>query len=167
MLIPINVLTRLSKDVELRYSPSGAAIARLSFVNSRKYKPQSGEEREDVCFIDGVAFGKTAEIINQYCKKGDTLFIQGLLKQDTWTTDEGKNMSKHSINIEAIDLDLDGRTHKELIMLKEQVMRSELPYNNKLFLIEKIESYLGIRNTKEDILEAIKAGAADIDDIGE
>ena len=103
MLIPINALTRLSKDVELRYSPSGAAIARLSFVNSRKYKTQSGEEREDVCFIDGVAFGKTAEIINQYCKKGDRLFIQGLLKQDTWTTDEGKNMSKHSINIEAIE----------------------------------------------------------------
>lgn len=103
MLIPISALTRLSKDVELRYSPSGAAIARLSFVNSRKYKTQSGEEREDVCFIDGVAFGKTAEIINQYCKKGDRLFIQGLLKQDTWTTDEGKNMSKHSINIEAIE----------------------------------------------------------------
>ena len=103
MLIPINALTRLSKDVELRYSPSGAAIARLSFVNSRKYKTQSGEEREDVCFIEGVAFGKTAEIINQYCKKGDRLFVQGLLKQDTWTTDEGKNMSKHSINIEAIE----------------------------------------------------------------
>lgn len=103
MLIPINALTRLSKDVELRYSPSGATIARLSFVNGRKYKTQSGEEREDVCFIDGVAFGKTAEIINQYCKKGDRLFIQGLLKQDTWTTDEGKNMSKHSINIEAIE----------------------------------------------------------------
>lgn len=103
MLIPISALTRLSKDVELRYSPSGAAIARLSFVNSRKYKTQSGEDREDVCFIDGVAFGKTAEIINQYCKKGDRLFIQGLLKQDTWTTDEGKNMSKHSINIEAIE----------------------------------------------------------------
>lgn len=103
MLIPINAITRLSKDVELRYSPSGSAIARLSFVNSRKYKTQAGEEREDVCFIDGVAFGKTAEIINQYCKKGDRLFIQGLLKQDTWTTDEGKNMSKHSINIETIE----------------------------------------------------------------
>ena len=66
-----------------------------------------------------------------------------------------------------IDLDLDGRTHKELIMLKEQVMRSELPYNNKSFLIEKIDSCLGIRNTHEDILEAIKAGSADIDDINE
>lgn len=66
-----------------------------------------------------------------------------------------------------IDIDLDGRTHKELIMLKEQVMRSELPYNNKSFLIEKIEGYLGIRNTHEDILNAIKAGAADIDDINE
>lgn len=103
MLIQVSALTRLSKDIELRYAPSGAAIARLSFVNSRKYKTQTGEDREDVCFIDGVAFGRTAEIINQYCKKGDRLFIQGLLKQDTWMTDEGKNMSKHSISIEAIE----------------------------------------------------------------
>ena len=66
-----------------------------------------------------------------------------------------------------IDIDLEGRNSRDLIILKEQVMRSELPYNNKSFLIEKIESYLGIRNTHEDILEAIKAGAADIDDINE
>lgn len=46
-------------------------------------------------------------------------------------------------------------------------MRSELPYNNKSFLIEKIEGYLGIRNTREDILNLIKAGAADIDNINE
>ena len=69
--------------------------------------------------------------------------------------------------ITMIDLDLDGRTHKELIMLKEQVMRSELPYNNKSFLISKIDGYLGIKYSREDVIADIKAGSADIDDIGE
>lgn len=66
-----------------------------------------------------------------------------------------------------IDIDLEGRNSRDLIILKEQVMRSELPYNNKSFLISKIDSYLGIRYSREDVIADIKAGSADIDDINE
>ena len=66
-----------------------------------------------------------------------------------------------------IDIDLEGRNSRDLIILKEQVMRSELPYNNKLFLISKIDGYLGIKYSREDVIADIKAGSADIDDIGE
>lgn len=66
-----------------------------------------------------------------------------------------------------IDIDLEGRNSRDLIILKEQVMRSELPYNNKSFLISKIDGYLGIRYSREDVIADIKAGSADIDDINE
>lgn len=66
-----------------------------------------------------------------------------------------------------IDIDLEGRNSRDLIILKEQVMRSELPYNNKAFLISKIDGYLGIKYSREDVIADIKAGLADIDDINE
>ena len=66
-----------------------------------------------------------------------------------------------------IDIDLEGRNSRDLIILKEQVMRSELPYSNKSFLISKIDGYLGIKYSREDVIADIKAGSADIDDINE
>ena len=103
MLASVSGIFRLSKEPEIRYSTSGSEVCRLSLVNSSKYKKQDGSIKEDTCFIDAVCFAGAARNVHQYCKKGDRLFIQGLLKQDTWTTNEGKNMSKHSINIESIE----------------------------------------------------------------
>ena len=66
-----------------------------------------------------------------------------------------------------IELDLNNRSMKELKILKEQVMRSELDFNNKNYLINKIESKMGIKHSREDILAIIKESEADIDDINE
>ena len=75
----------LTRDPELRYTPSGTAIAKFGLALNRKWKDsQSGEMREEVTFVDVDAFGKQAELIGQYVKKGNPLLVEGRLKMDTW-----------------------------------------------------------------------------------
>lgn len=74
----------LTRDPQLKYLPSNMAITEFGMACDRKFKVASGEEREEVLFIDVCAFGKKAETLNQYVKKGDPLFVTARLKLDTW-----------------------------------------------------------------------------------
>lgn len=94
---------RLTQDVELRYLPSGSAVAKLKLVNSSKYKSASGEQKEDTCFIDGTIFGKMAEIANQYLIKGSKVFVNAGLKQETWEKD-GQKQSRHTLKIDSFEM---------------------------------------------------------------
>ncbi len=74
----------LTRDPELRYTPKGTAVARLGIACNRKWKSETGEMKEEVTFVDVDAFGKTAETIGQYLKKGRPILIEGRLRYDTW-----------------------------------------------------------------------------------
>jgi single-strand DNA-binding protein len=75
----------LTRDPELRYTPSGTAIAKFGLAVNRKWKDtQSGEMKEEVTFVDIDSFGKQAEAIGQYLKKGRPILIEGRLKLDQW-----------------------------------------------------------------------------------
>ena len=74
----------LTRDPELRYTPSGMAIAKFGLAVNRKWKDQSGELKEEVTFVDVDAFGKQAELIGQYMKRGRPLLVEGRLRLDTW-----------------------------------------------------------------------------------
>jgi single-strand DNA-binding protein len=74
----------LTRDPELRYTPKGTAVARLGLAVNRQWKTDTGEAREEVTFIDIDAFGRQAEVIGQYCKKGRPLMIEGRLKYEQW-----------------------------------------------------------------------------------
>jgi len=78
----------LTRDPELRYTPKGTAIARLGLALNRSYTTESGEKRDEVTFVDVDAFGRQAEVIGQYLKKGRPVLIEGRLKLDQW---EDKN----------------------------------------------------------------------------
>jgi len=78
------LLGNLTRDPELRYTPKGQAVARLGLAVNRSYKTETGETKEEVTFIDIDAWGKQAELIGQYLKKGNPLFIEGRLKLDQW-----------------------------------------------------------------------------------
>ena len=78
----------LTRDPELRYTPKGTAIARLGMAVNRTWKTETGESKEEVTFVDIDAFGRQAEVIGQYLKKGRPLLVEGRLKLDTW---EDKN----------------------------------------------------------------------------
>ena len=97
------LLGRLVRDIDLRYTPSGAAIGKTAIAVTRKYT-LNGEKREETCFIDLTFFGKQAEIANQYLGKGSKLAIEGYLKFEQWQDNNGQNRSKHSIAVESMEM---------------------------------------------------------------
>lgn len=103
-------LGRLARDVQLKFLPSGTSIAEFGLAANHKYKTASGEQREEVCFVDCSAFGRVGEVVNQYCAKGDSLLIEGRLKLDSWEDKNGGGKrSKHTIAVESVQL-LGGKT---------------------------------------------------------
>jgi single-strand DNA-binding protein len=89
----------LTRDPELRYTPNGTAICKISIANNRSWKSESGEKKEEVTFVEATAFGRTAETIGQYFKKGRPILIEGRLKLDQWEKD-GKKFSKLGVVVE-------------------------------------------------------------------
>ncbi|MGB7157223.1 MAG: single-stranded DNA-binding protein [Tepidisphaeraceae bacterium] len=99
----------LTRDPQLKYLPSQMAVVEFGLAVNHKYKTKNGEDREEVLFVDVSAFGKQAEIINQYCQKGRPLLVEGRLKYDTWEDKQGGGKrSKHSVVIDNFQL-LGGR----------------------------------------------------------
>jgi single-strand DNA-binding protein len=91
----------LTRDPQLKYLPSQTPVAEFGLAMNRRFKTATGEDREEVCFVDCSAFGRPAEIINQYCQKGKLIFIEGRLKFDTWEDKQGGGKrSKLSVVVE-------------------------------------------------------------------
>ena len=96
------LLGNLTRDPELKYTQGGQAIAKFGLAVSRKYT-QNGETKEQVCFVDITAWGRTAEIVNEYAKKGKPILVEGRLDYQTWEKD-GQKRSKHEVVAENIQL---------------------------------------------------------------
>ena len=94
----------LTRDIEIRYTQSGAAIGNTAIATSRKFKSQTGEQKEEVLFVDITFFGRTAEIANQYLRKGSKVLVDGRLKLDQWTAQDGSKRSKHSVTVESLQM---------------------------------------------------------------
>ena len=86
----------LTRNPELRYTPSGTPVASFGLATSRRFK-QGDELKEEVCFIDIVVFGKQAEHCGQYLSKGNGVIIDGRLQQRRWETEDGQKRSKHEV----------------------------------------------------------------------
>jgi len=89
----------LTRDPEMRYTPKGTAVATFGLAVNRRWKSETGELKEEVSFIDVDAFGKQAETIAQYLKKGRPFLVEGRLKQDTW---EDKNTHQKQSKLKVI-----------------------------------------------------------------
>ena len=100
----VMLMGNMTRDPEVKYLPSGMAIADVSIAVNRTWKSESGEKKEEVTFVGCTAFGRTAEVIAEYFKKGNPIFIQGRLKQESWddkTT--GKKQTKTKVVIESFE----------------------------------------------------------------
>jgi len=94
------LMGNLTRDIELRFAQgSNNAIAKFGLAVNRRYRTADGEQREEVTFVDCDAFGKTAEVMNQYLRKGRPVFIEGHLRLDTWEK-EGQKMSKLKVVVD-------------------------------------------------------------------
>jgi single-strand DNA-binding protein len=89
----------LTRDPELRYTPKGTAVARITLAVNRTWKSESGESKEEVSFVDVDIWGRQAEVISQYMKKGRPLLVEGRLKQDTW---EDKNTKQKQSKLKVV-----------------------------------------------------------------
>jgi len=94
----------LTRDIEIRYTQSGSAIGSTAIATSRKFKSATGEQKEEVLFVDLTFFGRTAEIANQYLRKGSKVLVDGRLKLDQWTAQDGSKRSKHSVTVENLQM---------------------------------------------------------------
>ena len=78
------LIGNLTRDPELKYTPKGTAVAKIALAVNRSWRTETGETREEVTYVDVDAFGRQAETIGQYLKKGRPLMIEGRLKLDQW-----------------------------------------------------------------------------------
>jgi single-strand DNA-binding protein len=91
----------LTRDPEVRYTPKGTAIAKLGMAINRTWKNEAGETKEEVTFVDVDAFGRTAEVISQYLKKGRPILVEGRLKFDQWDDKQtGQKRSRLGVILE-------------------------------------------------------------------
>ncbi len=104
------LMGNLTRDVEMRTTPSGQSVANFSLAVSRSWKGQDGQSQEQTSFINCVAWGKPGEIIAQYVKKGDALLVSGRLDQRSWDDKEsGQKRSTIEVNVEDFNFVSGGR----------------------------------------------------------
>jgi len=89
----------LTRDPELRYTPKGTAIASFGLAINRRWKTETGETKEEVTFVDVDAFGRQAEVVAQYMKKGRPFLVEGRLKLDQW---EDKNTHQKQSKLKVV-----------------------------------------------------------------
>ncbi len=97
------LIGNLTRDPELRYTPSNTAVADLGLAVSRTYRNASGETQEDVVFVDVTVWDRAAENCSQYLSKGSPVFIEGRLKFDSWENQEGQRRNKLSVTARRVD----------------------------------------------------------------
>ena len=99
------LMGNLTRDPEMKYLPSGTAVTNFGMAMSEKYTDrESGEQRENVCFVDVEAWGRQGEIVNEYLSKGSPVFIEGALKFDSWETPEGEKRNKLRVRVFRLQL---------------------------------------------------------------
>ncbi len=98
----VTLAGNLTDNPKLSSTQQGKSVANFSIAINKKYKTSSGESKEEVTFVDIVTWGKTAELVHQYCKKGNPILISGELKQDKWTDKEGKSHTKIKVTAQSV-----------------------------------------------------------------
>ncbi len=99
----VTIIGRLTRDPELRQINTGTSLCRFSIANNRNFS-QNGEKKEEVSFFNCTAWGRQAEIIQQYCQRGKQVAIEGRLRQNSWQDSDGKKKSSVEIVVEQLQL---------------------------------------------------------------
>jgi single-strand DNA-binding protein len=94
----------LTRDVEIRYTSSGSALAKVGIATNRRFKSATGETKDETMFIDLTFFGRTAEVANQYLRKGSKVLVEGRLVLEQWVAQDGTKRSRHSITVENMQM---------------------------------------------------------------
>lgn len=99
----IILVGNLTRDIELRYTQGGTALSKTAIATSRKFTA-NGEKKEEVMFVDITFFGRSAEVANQYLRKGSKVLVEGRLMLEQWQDQNGNKRSKHSVTVETMQM---------------------------------------------------------------
>jgi len=94
------LIGNLTKDPETKALPSGMSVVSFGLATNRNYKDKDGNKKEEVEFHNIVAFGKQADTLAQYCKKGSSLYIEGRIQTRSWDGADGKKAYKTEVVVE-------------------------------------------------------------------
>jgi len=97
-------IARFTKDPELKYLDSGVAVVNATIACNSQYKDKDGNKKENVLFLPITVWGKQAEIIAEFCNKGDKIYLEGELRQKQRTTEDGKQYNEMYLNINNFEL---------------------------------------------------------------
>jgi len=103
MFNKVILVGNLTRDIELRYTQGGMGIAKTAIATSRKFT-SNGEKKEEVCFVDITFFARSAEVANQYLRKGSKILVEGRLNFEQWADQNGQKRSKHSVTVETMQM---------------------------------------------------------------
>lgn len=96
------LMGNLTRNPEIRYTPSGTAVADLGLAVNENFKNKAGETVESTCFVDVVVWGRQAETTSEYLHKGSPVFIEGRLQLDQWESQQGEKRSKLRVRAERV-----------------------------------------------------------------
>ncbi len=102
------IIGRLGQDPEMRYTPSGRPLTKFQLAANRTWTTADGEKKSETEWFNIVAWGKLAEICNQYLKKGQQVYVEGRLHTRRWQDDDGSNHSSVEVITQEMIM-LDGR----------------------------------------------------------
>lgn len=97
----VMLMGNLTRDPELRYLPSNTPVVNIGMAINRRWRNQQDQQQEETTYVDCEAFGRSAEVMNQYLRKGRPVFIEGRLRLDQWQDREGQNRSKLKVVVES------------------------------------------------------------------
>jgi len=123
----------LTRDIEMKYPQGGMAIAKTAIAISRKFKSNTGEQKEEVCFIDITFFARNAEVANQYLRKGSRILIEGRLVLEQWVNQNKQKRSKHSVTVDMMQM-MDVKHTNITMQNKEPHAYINIPKNEDLEL---------------------------------
>jgi len=124
----------LTRDIEIKYTQGGTAIGSTGIAVTKKYKSATGEQKEKVLFIDLKMYGRTAEIANQYLRKGSQVLVDGEIELDQWTAQDGTKKSRHSVKVDNLQM-IGGRREAQQIQ-EQPIQPAPQPQNQQAAMPE-------------------------------
>ena len=137
------LIGNLTKNIDLKYLNTGVAVGESSMAINQVYKKQDGTKVQDTCFIDIVMYGRSAEISNQYLKKGSKLCIEGKLNFQQWSDQNGNKRSKHIVSVEKVEfLDTKSDDNAQQTPQDTNMQQNQTLTKEQNTLIKNLESVL-------------------------
>lgn len=120
------LIGNLTRDPDLRHTPKGTAVGDLGLAINMTYRTTEGEDREEVCYVDIVVWGRQAETCHQYLRKGAPIFVEGRLQLDQWESQQGEKRSRLRVRAERVQfLSAGGRSGSGGSMPAEAAVHSQ------------------------------------------